>query len=168
MNDPTNICLSCGFCCDGTVVGFVQLSREELPLLSESSDVENTNGEGFFLQPCSNYCNGCSIYSKRPRHCASYACALLEAVEQKQIDFDSAIKIVEVVRQKKMAIESRLPLLPFELRSQSFYFKMTELKKLLQSDQAESLLVPNHLDLMSDLDELDWVLSKEFGASIFD
>ncbi|MFB9865660.1 YkgJ family cysteine cluster protein [Rufibacter immobilis] len=168
MNDSTNICLSCGFCCDGTVVGFVQLGREELPGLRESMDIENANGEGFFLQPCSNYCGGCTIYSKRPRQCANFECALLESLGQKRLDYDSAVKIVDVVRQKKIAIEGMLALLPFELQSQSFYFKMVELKKLLRRNEPELSLVPNHLDLLSDLDQLDRVLSKEFGASIFE
>jgi hypothetical protein len=33
MNDSTNICLSSGLCCDGTLIGFVQLSDEEIPEL---------------------------------------------------------------------------------------------------------------------------------------
>ena len=35
MNDSTNICLSCGLCCDGTLIGFVQLCEEEIPELSK-------------------------------------------------------------------------------------------------------------------------------------
>ncbi|AKQ46958.1 hypothetical protein TH63_17040 [Rufibacter radiotolerans] len=168
MDDSTNICLACGFCCDGTVVGFVQVGREELPALKEFTDIGNANGEGFFLQPCKNYCDGCSIYSKRPRQCASFECALLESLGQKRLDYDSAIKIVDEVRQKKIAIEGMLALLPFELQSQSFYFKMAELKKLLRSNKPEVSLAPDHLNLISDLDQLDRMLSKEFGVSLFD
>lgn len=167
MNDSTNICLSCGFCCDGTVIGFVQLNREELPVLKDLMDIEHANGEGFFLQPCANYCNGCNIYSKRPKQCASFECGLLQSLEQKELAFESAIEIIDVVKQKKIAIEKKLALLQFTLQSQSFYFKMVELKNLFQKDKSQSSLTQNHLDLMSDLRELDSLLSKKFGISIF-
>lgn len=166
MNDSINICLSCGFCCDGTLIGFVQLGREDLPVLRELMDIENANGEGFFLQPCKNYCDGCNIYSKRPKQCASFKCGLLKSIEQKELDFDSAIEIINVVKQKKIAIEKKLALLQLKLQSQSFYFKMVELKKLFQKNKAESSLTQDHLDLISDLKQLDSLLSKKFGVSI--
>ena len=48
MNDATSACLSCGLCCSGTVIGFVQLDREELPALKGLLDIENVDGEPFF------------------------------------------------------------------------------------------------------------------------
>ncbi|RDV13876.1 hypothetical protein DXT99_17775 [Pontibacter diazotrophicus] len=167
MNDSINICLSCGFCCDGTVIGFVQLGREELPVLRELIDIDNANGEGFFLQPCNNYCDGCNIYSKRPKQCANFKCGLLKSLEQKELNFDSAIETINVVKQKKIAIEKKLALLQLKLQSQSFYFKVVELKKLFQKNKPESSLTQNHLDLISDLKQLDSLLSKKFGISIF-
>jgi Fe-S-cluster containining protein len=167
MNDSLNICLSCGFCCDGTVIGFVQLGREELPVLRELMEIEDANGKGFFLQPCNNYCDGCNIYSKRPKQCTNFKCGLLKSLEQKELDFDSAIEMINVVKQKKIAIEKKLAILQFELQSQSFYFKMVELKKLLQKNKSESSLTQNHLELISDLEQLDSLLSKKFGVSLY-
>ena len=135
--------------------------------MRELMDIENANGEGFFLQPCNNYCDGCTIYSKRPKQCANFECGLLKSVEQKELDFDSAIEIVNLVKQKKIAIEKKLALLQFDLLSPSFYFKMMELKKLLQKNKSELPSTQNHLDLMSDLQQLDSLLSKEFGVSLF-
>jgi len=132
MSDPLNICLSCGLCCDGTLIGFVKLDSEELPGMREVMDIEDENGNGFFLQPCNSYCDGCTIYSKRPKQCASFKCELLKSFEQKELNFDSAIEIINVVKQKKIAIEKKVAILQIELQSQSFYFKMVELKKLLQ------------------------------------
>lgn len=167
MNDSLNICLSCGFCCDGTMIGFVHLSHEELPVLRELMDIEETNGKGFFLQPCSNYCDGCNIYSKRPKQCTIFKCKLLKSLEQKELDFDSAIEVINVVKQKKIAIEKKLAILQFELQSQSFYFKIVELKKLLQKNKSESSLTQNHLELLSDLKQLDSLLTKKFGLSLY-
>lgn len=167
MNDSENICLSCGFCCDGTVIGFVKIGREELPVLRELIDLKDANYNGFFLQPCDNYGDGCNIYSKRPKQCANFKCELLKSLEQKELDFDSAIELINVVKQKKIAIEKKLATLPFELQSQSFYFKMIELKKLLQKNKSESSLTQNHLELISDLNQLDSLLSKKFGVSLY-
>jgi uncharacterized protein len=166
MNDSLNICLPCGLCCDGTLIGFVQLDRAELPVLKESINIEYANGKGFFLQPCDNYCDGCTIYSKRPKQCANFNCELLESLEQKEFDFDLAVEIINEVKQKKIAIEKKLAALQFKLQSQSFYFKMVELKKLLQRSKSESSLTQNHIELISDLEQLDRLLSKRFGVTL--
>ncbi len=167
MNDSSNICLSCGLCCDGTLIGFVQLGSEEMPALKELMDLEDENGHGFFLQPCNKYCDGCSIYSERPKQCASFNCKLLKSVEQKELDFDSAIETIDVVKQKKIVIENRLTALQFELKSESFYFKMVELIKLLERIKSDSSLTHSHLELISDLKQLDSLLSEKFGVSLY-
>jgi Fe-S-cluster containining protein len=167
MSDSSNICLSCGFCCDGTVIGFVHLDREEVPVIRELMEIEEESGNGFFLQPCNSYCDGCTIYSKRPKQCASFKCSLLKSVEQKELGFDSAVEIIHVIKEKKIAIEEKLALLNFELQSHSFYFKMLELKKLLERNSSQSPLPTNHLELMSDLKQLDSLLSKNIGVSLY-
>lgn len=165
MSDSNNICLSCGYCCDGTLIGFVQLDREELHDLKELLDLENSNGEGFFLQPCKKYCGGCSIYSKRPKQCASFKCGLLKSLEKKELDFDTAIKLINEVKLKKKAIEIKLSELQIKLTSQSFYFKMVELKKY-NKNMNESSFTENYIDLISDLQHLDGLLSRNFGVSL--
>lgn len=167
MNDSGNICLSCGLCCDGTVIGFVELGGEELPALRELLDIEDVNGKGFFLQPCKNYCNGCNIYSKRPKQCTNFKCGLLKSIEQKELDFDSAIEMINVIKQKRIAIEKKITILQLELESQSFYFKMEEVKKMLQKNKSESSLKQNHLELLSDIKQLDRLLAKKNGISLF-
>ncbi len=166
MNDPTNICLSCGLCCDGTLIGFVELDNEELPALRKLMDIEDENGNGFFLQPCSNFCDGCTIYANRPKQCGKFKCGLLTAVEQKELDFDLAIEMVAEVKQKKMALEKKMALLALDLQSPSFYFKMVELRKLLLNGKSESALSEKHLELLSDLHELDSLVIKGFGVSL--
>lgn len=167
MNDSLNICLPCGLCCDGTLIGHVQLDREELPALRELLDLEDENGNGFFLQPCNQYCDGCNIYSQRPKKCASFNCGLLKSFQQKELNYDSVIEIINLVKQKKSAIEKKIVILKIELKSESFYFKMVELKKLLKKTESESLLTQNHIELTSDLKLLDSLLTKKFGISSY-
>ena len=166
MNDSSNICLSCGLCCDGTLIGFVELNTQEKTELRELMDIVESNEKGFFLQPCNKYCDGCTIYSQRPKQCASYKCGLLKSVEQKELDFNLALEIINEVKQKKINIEKNITTLQLELQSQSFYFKMIELKKLLQKYEAESSLKQKYLELISELEQLDNLLVSKFDLSI--
>ena len=167
MNDSLNICLSCGLCCDGTLIGYVKLGSKELPALRELLNIEEEGGKGFFLQPCKSYCDGCTIYSNRPKQCDNFKCGLLKSVEQKELSFDTALERINAVSQKKISIEKKIAKLPFELESNSFYFKMTELKTLLYKKKAESPVTQNQLELIPDLEQLNSLISKNFGVSLF-
>ncbi|WP_345163196.1 YkgJ family cysteine cluster protein [Nibribacter koreensis] len=167
MEDSTNICLACGACCDGTLIGFVQLEHEEVPRLKEIMPIENADDIGFFLQPCSKFCNGCTIYPDRPKQCAKFECGLLSSFEQKHVDFHTAVEIVKAVRQKRVALESLLAFLPVQLKSQSFYFKMVELNRWLQKNKSELAVTKNQLELRSELNLLNSLLMKEFNVSIY-
>lgn len=166
MNDSENICLACGCCCDGTLIGFVQLNKEELPVVRELTDIEEANGKGFILQPCKSFCDGCTIYTKRPKQCGIFKCGLLKSVEQKELSFDSAVEIINVLKQKRIGIENKLAALDFELKSPSFYFKMVELKKRLQKDKSDLSLTQDHLELLLDIKKLDGMMSHSFDLSL--
>ncbi len=163
MDDSLNICLPCGLCCDGTLIGFVQLSREELPPLLDLLDIEDEDGEGFFLQPCVKFGDCCTIYTQRPKQCAKFKCGFLKSVEDKELPFDIALELVAEVKEKKIAMEQKLATLSFELKSKSFYFKMVELKRVLKKNISES----NNRELLVELNELDSLQSKVFGISLY-
>ncbi|GAB3203119.1 hypothetical protein GCM10027293_31820 [Pontibacter aydingkolensis] len=130
-------------------------------------DIEEASSDGVFIQPCEKYCNGCTIYSDRPKQCAAYNCELLESVLRKELDYTLAIEIIDVAKQRKSAIEEKLALLQIELQSQSFYFKMSELKKLYQNNEHELSSTPEFKDLIADIKQLDNLLSEKFGVKIF-
>lgn len=161
-----NLCLSCGLCCDGSLIGFVQLDTDEIPRIKEIMEVEDENGLGFFLQPCKKYCDGCTIYEHRPKNCDKYNCELLHSVEKNEMKFDSAIEIIEEVKQRKLATQQLLESLNFDLKSNSFYFKMVELKKLLKKISADSELTTTQLELSDSINELDLIITKRFGVSL--
>ncbi|SKB68438.1 Putative zinc-or iron-chelating domain-containing protein [Salegentibacter holothuriorum] len=166
MSEPTNICLACGLCCDGTLIGFVQLDREELAPVKKLMDIEQTGENGMFFLPCNELgCNGCNIYSQRPKQCSKFECGVLKSFEKKELSFDKATEVIDVVKQKKIAIEKHVATLQIELQSKSFHFKMLELKKLLRKDKSELSLSKNHQELKLELEELEKLLSKSFGVS---
>ena len=166
MSDPTNICLACGLCCDGTLIGFVQLESEELAPVKQLMDIEQTGENGMFFLPCNELgCNGCNIYSQRPKACRNFECGVLKSVEKNELSFDKATEVIEVVKQKKIAIEKHVATLQIELQSKSFHFKMLELKKLLRKDKSELSLSQSHQELKLELEELEKLLTKSFGVS---
>ena len=161
MNDPSNICLSCGLCCDGSLVGFVDIDNDELPALKELMSIDEEQGHGFFLLPCDNLgCDGCTIYSDRPKQCRSFNCGLLNAVTKKGVAIDSAKTTINEVKAKKEVILNKLSTLQIELKSKSFYFQVVELKKLLLTSNQK------HQDILLDIDLLDQLITKEFGVSL--
>jgi len=104
---------------------------------------------------------------KKPKHCGTFECGLLKSYEQKELNFDSAIEIINKVKQKKIAIEKKLATLPFELKSQSFYFKMVELKNIFKKKQQELSLTQDQLELISDLEQLDSLIFEKFGVALY-
>ncbi|MDX1721297.1 MAG: YkgJ family cysteine cluster protein [Salegentibacter mishustinae] len=166
MSDPTNICLSCGLCCDGTLIGFVQLESEELSPVRKLMKIEQTGENGMFFLPCNELgCNGCNIYSQRPKACRNFECGVLKSVEKKELTFDKATEVIDIVKQKKIAIEKQVATLQIELQSKSFHFKMLEMKKLFRKDKSEIFLSESHQELKLKLSELEKLLSKSFGVS---
>lgn len=166
MNDSSKLCLSCGLCCDGTLIGFVHLDSEELPKVKKVMDIKEVSGHGFFLHPCDKYCDGCGIYADRPKACASFSCGLLKSREQKELSFNSAAETIGLVKQKKKDIQKMLAKLQLELQSDSFYFNMVELKKILEKLKLESALTQNHQILKSYLKQLDALLIEKFDISL--
>ncbi|WP_157202512.1 YkgJ family cysteine cluster protein [Marinilabilia salmonicolor] len=160
--------MSCGLCCDGSLIGFVDLGREELSKLSVLMDIEEFEMSGFFLLPCNNLgCDGCKIYSQRPKQCGKFECGLLKSIEKKELDFDSALEAIRVFKHKKIAIEKQFETLPFKLESPSFYFKVLELRNLLKKDSSDLSDTQMFVKLFADIDELNAQALKSFGISYF-
>ncbi|WP_194852481.1 YkgJ family cysteine cluster protein [Nonlabens antarcticus] len=167
MSDDLSICLSCGLCCDGTVIGFVELNDEEKPSIKKLMDIEDEGGNGFFLQPCDKFCDGCTIYEDRPKHCGTFKCGLLKSVEQNELDFNVAVDMVHEIKQKKRVIEEQVTTQQWQLTSPSFYFRMIELKKILDENHEASNLSKDHFELLKNLNELELLLLKNFEVSLF-
>ena len=167
MNDSENICLACGICCDGTLIGFVQLEREEFAAQRDVLDIEESDEIGFFLQPCKKFCNACTIYEKRPKQCAKFECQLLQSVDNKELAFDAAVEIVKEVKDKKQVVEGNITDAEIKLVSPSFYFRMVELNKLLLKNKSDNPLIESQTELRENLEDLNTVIAKNFGVSYF-
>lgn len=165
MTDSLNICLPCGLCCEGVILGFVQLDKDEVPVVRNLMNIEEVNGNGVFLQPCDSYNDGCGIYKDRPRQCASFKCGLLKSFEKKELNFETAIETIEDVKQKKIEIEKKIEVLQINLESKSFYFKIIELKRLLNKNRARLDLSKDYLSLFNSINQIEEVLLNKFDSS---
>jgi Fe-S-cluster containining protein len=167
MTKSEHLCLSCGLCCDGTLIGFVELSKKEIPAIKNIMEVEELYGNGIFLHPCKKYCNGCTVYEHRPENCAKFKCGLLKAHEQNEINFKNASIIINDVKVLKNSIEIKINDLKIKLKSPSFYFKMVELNKILIKKQLDKRISIPEIDLKQVMDKLENILLDNFKISMY-
>lgn len=92
------ICMSCGFCCDGTIFKRTPLKPEDNDkslnevVIVKSQQVEKT----YLYQPC-HYLNNrrCNIYHEsRPQICGAFKCKILEQLFAGELSFKEGIEIV--------------------------------------------------------------------------
>ncbi len=91
------VCVACGFCCDGTLFLHACLQPGERghlpPKIEENSYAEN--GEEFFRLPCLYFRGKCTIYDQpRADVCGSFRCELLHAMEKGTISKTEALGMV--------------------------------------------------------------------------
>jgi Fe-S-cluster containining protein len=89
----SDLCTSCGLCCNGTIVSAVSVEKEKRHLFT-------TIKNGMISQPCEQLseCNTCAIYKDRPSACRNYRCKVLAAVESGKLSFDKAQEIINEVK----------------------------------------------------------------------
>lgn len=107
--DRSDLCLSCGLCCQGLLHDLVPLEEDELeraarlrlPLFESPLRLA-------FQLPCPRLdARRCTVYAERPRGCASYACAVLEAYAAGEIDEPTALSRIERVREQSAEVARR-------------------------------------------------------------
>ncbi|MDF1561309.1 MAG: hypothetical protein P1P83_14050 [Bacteroidales bacterium] len=101
------ICVSCGFCCDGTLfmnAGLNPGERGQLPEMIEQESFSDGDKE-YFRLPCHYFCVKCTIYNlKRADVCSSYRCQLLRDLAEGRITLDDTVEIVREARRMRKII----------------------------------------------------------------
>jgi hypothetical protein len=108
----SEICLACGFCCDGTLFNRVTAGPRETAesfIAIGLTPIDASPGEKVgFRQPCSQFTGLCSIYTSRPSACRSFRCRLLRSVEGGKYTVTEALQIV---RETNALRDALLPVL---------------------------------------------------------
>ena len=92
------ICIKCGFCCDGTFFSTATVEKGEkefLPTLLQKRYIRTEKGERF-KQPCPYFNKKCTIYDqKKAQICSSFRCQLLKSFSKGKINQKNAEDIVK-------------------------------------------------------------------------
>ncbi len=97
ISKGVELCMSCGFCCNGVLLVSTILETDEAELVTQPGlNFYQKKGEyvGFY-QPCPCLKDSkCSVYAQRPRACRNYQCELLKEHLQGTISFKEAVELV--------------------------------------------------------------------------
>jgi len=110
-NRGSELCLSCGLCCDGSLFSTGRLIGDEAALGRSLglSIVEPTPRDGVFRfrQPCACFRDGsCSVYDQqKPEVCTTYRCELLDGYAAGTIDLESCRAVIEDVQALERELE---------------------------------------------------------------
>lgn len=92
----SEICVSCGLCCDGTIFNYVALKKRDHMEQYEKLNPKYENDSLLFYQPCRefNCTSGCKIYAIRPSTCEEFRCHLLDELAAGHISRRGALDII--------------------------------------------------------------------------
>lgn len=159
MSEVENICIPCGLCCDGTLIGFVQLEDENLTSIKKVMDITEEQGKGILILPCKKLTDvGCSVYANRPTNCAKFNCQLLDSVQNNETKASTALSIIEELKLLKKGIQKQIESLQLELKSESFFFQILEIRNIkeLKNDA-----------LSAEIEKLNTLVSNHFGLEMY-
>lgn len=123
-----NICVGCGFCCDGTLFQHGKLSAQELADFRETKlNVDESANGARFRQPCIFFTGRCcSIYDRRFAVCRSFRCKLLRRLEAGEIGFEEADKAIEQAKRLLAEVIARDPAARRSADRQELRLQLTE------------------------------------------
>lgn len=100
MDDGTELCTACGFCCDGTLVGVVRLDEAEVATMTRLGlPVARAGALRLLEQPCAALAGTrCRVYGDRPARCAAFRCRLLAELEAGAVTREEALAVVAHAR----------------------------------------------------------------------
>ena len=120
---PSDLCLRCGLCCDGSIFADVKLvpgddaeflAASGLPLVAPPARPQNRKskpdaGSWRFFQPCAAFdgCR-CRVYAVRPQHCRQFECLVLKALESGRVEWCRAERLVRSARRKARTVDRLL------------------------------------------------------------
>ena len=80
-------------------------------------------------------------------------------------NFIYAEEVIQLIKERKADILKKLNTQQFEFKSQSFYFQILELKKVLENNTTESLSY-DYSELLVDISDLNTLLTENIGLSL--
>ena len=106
------LCTRCGLCCDGTLLGDVELTgpaeAARLELLGLDVDTDDADAELLAL-PCAALRGArCGIYLERPKCCRTFECRLLQNAARGTVSVERALDQIAEARAQVQRVKSLL------------------------------------------------------------
>jgi len=97
MDEISNICVSCGMCCDGALFHKANIKDDDDRKLAESMGfkIVTDGSRQAFLQPCHHFNCHCTVYSQpRPSVCGAYFCEPIRKAKRQEITTYQARELI--------------------------------------------------------------------------
>ncbi|MFY0564438.1 YkgJ family cysteine cluster protein [Archangium lansingense] len=107
----SELCRSCGLCCDGNLFSHVPLQRAEADAARRNGlEVVSLADGSPAVRQCCTALKGrsCTLYAERPEGCRRYACRLFNALAGGTVSFEEARSVVEQAHALLSAVERGL------------------------------------------------------------
>ena len=106
------LCTRCGLCCDGTLLGDVELTgpaeAARLEILGLDVDTDDADTELLSL-PCAGLRGTtCSVYAHRPQCCRTFECRLLQNARRGAVTVDDALARISDARAQVQQVRALL------------------------------------------------------------
>ncbi|MCF0073223.1 YkgJ family cysteine cluster protein [Dyadobacter sp. CY261] len=146
--DVSDLCVSCGMCCDGTLFNTARIQDDKDRKLADSLDLITGGQEDklYFKMPCPHFAGCCSIYDRnRPQICSMFFCNPLKKFQRGEQGFLEAtqqVRSLQEHRDKFMKVASQFP----EFDGLGFREIKNKLGDL--SEQSDNISTYRHLFLL--------------------
>ena len=108
----SRLCTRCGLCCDGTLLGDVELTgpaeAARLELLGLDLDDGETAAELLPLPCAALRRTRCSIYAQRPKACCTFECRLLQEAQRGAVTVEQALAHIARARAQVRHVKALL------------------------------------------------------------
>nr|WP_295927019.1 hypothetical protein [uncultured Dyadobacter sp.] len=144
-NEVSDLCVSCGMCCDGTLFEKGAIRNEKDRGIADNLEMGTfeLHDKLFFKMPCCHFSSCCTIYeSLRPNICSDFFCVPLKKYQKGEQTFGDAKQQVQWLfeyREKLLKAASQFP------ETKDLNFK--ELKAKLEMSSGDNEKVNVYKDL---------------------
>lgn len=166
--DEQSICVTCGFCCDGTLfrnAGLHPGERGHLPEKIEEASFSE-GGKNYFRLPCKYFSGKCTIYNlRRADVCSDFRCLLLNNFAEEKVTGHDALETIREARVMLKEIMEEYRRISGNSEKISFRQLLIELGRTQKSASEEKPLGTDYELLLARCNIFEALLTKHFRSA---
>ena len=160
------LCTRCGLCCDGTLLGDVELTgpAEVARLELLGLDVDTDDGDADVLPlPCAALRGTCCrIYAQRPQTCRAFECRLLQEAHRGAISVPAALARIAATRAQVQHVKALLS------TAKARPARLPLAERVADALAASRATAPRHARTMAELDAAMAALTRTIRTTFLD